>query len=186
MHQNTACYVIGLAPFKNHSTSAHLTLLWNVHHWHLHGFQMWAAFSWVVLGICPLCSSAFVVAWHSPSPLPSWEPSSIGIGQDFLLPFNPFRALRVWGSRFLLSACPHASESPGDRAGSPFTPLHWVCTPSWHCRHGLSLQENRLTLYPGHDLPSGQGTALCSNTHRQFVHCLSPSPYGLIPLKAPY
>lgn len=96
---------------------------------------MWAAFSWVVLGICHSAPLLLLWPWHPPSPLPSWEPCSIGIGQDFLLPFNPFRALRVWGSRFLLSACPHASQSPGDRAGPwlppAFTPLHWVCTTSW-------------------------------------------------------
>lgn len=52
-----------------------------------------------------------------PSPLPPQGPASIGNGQDFLLPSNPFRSLRAWRSPFLLCACLSASQSPGDRAG---------------------------------------------------------------------
>lgn len=92
-----------------------------------------------------------------PSPLPPQGPASIGNGQDFLLPSNPFRSLRAWRSPFLLCACLSASQSPGDRAG-PGWPRHsHLCIGSAHhvaggwpghgcCRRGIWAREACLGL----------------------------------------
>lgn len=189
MHQNAACYLAGLALCKKHRTSACLALLWGLH---LSGLcvvsKCRAAFSRVVLHICPRCSSACVVATASPITSPSLRACQHWNGAGFPAAFQPtqcFEGVREPVSSMCLSPC---QLKPWGRGRLLACLWHsHLCTGSAHphggCRHGLYLQENSNTLSWTHDLPPDQGTALYSNTHRQFVCCLSPSPYSLMPLQ---
>lgn len=76
--------------------------------WHLHGFQMWAAFSWLVLGICPRCSSAFVVAMASPITSPFLRAFQHRNWAGFPAAFQPiqnFEGVRESASSKCLSPC---------------------------------------------------------------------------------
>lgn len=119
MHQNTAFYLAGLAPFKNHCTSAHLPLLWRLR---LFGLcvvsKCQAAFSRVVLGICPWCSSACVVATTSPVASPSLRACQHRNWAGFPAAFQPiqrFEGVREPVSSMCLSPC---QSKPWGQGGS--------------------------------------------------------------------
>lgn len=156
MHQNAAGYLAGLAPLKNHCTSARLTLLWGLH---LSGLcvvsKCRAAFSRVVLHICPRCSSACVVATASPITSPSLRACQHWNGAGFPAAFQPtqcFEGVREPVSSMCLPPCQLKPWGRG-RLSACLWHSH-LCTglahPHGSCRHGLYLQENKVTPCPGH------------------------------------
>lgn len=155
MHQNTACYLARLAPFKNHRTSAQFPLLWGLY---LFGLcvvsKCWAVFSWAVLGICPRCSSACVVATASPITSPSPKAFQHRNRAGFPAAFQPiqsFEGVRELTSSMCLSPCQSKPWGQG-RLSACLRHSH-LCAGSAHphdrSRHGLYLQENKVTPYPG-------------------------------------
>lgn len=136
-----------------------------------------------------LLHGAFVVAMASPVTSPFLRAFQHWNWAGFPAAFQPiqsFEGVREPLSSKCLSPCQSKPWGQGwlSAASSFHTSALGLQHPHGHCRYGLFLQENRVTPYPGHDLPPAQGTALHPNTHRQFVHCFYPPPYSLIPLKA--
>ena len=173
MYQNTACSLAGLAPFNNHHTCAHLTLLWGLHLFGLCDFQMLGSFllgdPWYLpmVLLCLCCCHCFPHHLSLPDCLRAQELGRVSCCLSI--------HSELWGYQgdsffYVLVSMPVEALGTELALGMPpaFTPLRCVCHPHGRCRHGLYLQQNKVTSWT-HDLPPNQGTALYSNTRNLFA-----------------
>lgn len=116
-----------------------------------------AAFSRVVLGVCPWCSSACVVATTSPVASPSLRACQHRNWAGFPAAFQPiqsFEGVREPVSSMCLFPCQSKPWGQG-RLSTCLQHSH-LCARSAHlhscCGHGLYSQGNKMTPCPGHKI----------------------------------